>query len=95
MFNPQARWDRHLPSDSHEEEAIEVGAIFRNGKMFPKWFLWKDRRYSIKEVTYEWQDKRGTEVLFFFAVSDGTNIFQIYFNNRFVHWRLTKVLPPE
>ena len=28
MFNPHARWDRHLPYDEQEADVIEVGVIF-------------------------------------------------------------------
>ncbi len=93
MFTPDSRWDRHLPHQSHQEDPIEVGVIFKKGKLIPQWFIWHDRRCAITEITYQWQDQRGGELLHFFSVSDGVNIYQIYLNNKYLHWRLTKVSP--
>ena len=94
MFSPDSRWDRHLPGESHSnEEALEVGVIFRKGKIIPKWFVRNTTRHPIKEVTYEWADKRGGEILYFFAVSDGQALYQIYFNTTQLNWRLH--LSPE
>jgi hypothetical protein len=93
MFSNDSRWDRHLPYQSREAEAIDVGVIFRKGQILPKTFVWKDRKYQVKEITYHWKDARGAEVLHYFAVSDGVNIYQIYLNSKYMHWRLEKVCP--
>ena len=93
MFSPDSRWDRHLPHQSYQEDPLEVGVIFQKGKIIPKWFVWKDRRYAIKEITYQWQDHRGGETLHFFSVSDGINIYQIFLNNKHLSWRLAHVCP--
>jgi len=93
MFNPHARWDRHLPYDEQEADVIEVGVIFKQGKILPSWFVWKDRKYTIQEITYHWTDKHGDEVFHFFSVTDGANLYQIYLNNKFMHWRLAKTCP--
>ena len=94
MFTSNSRWDRHLPSHSYDhEEPIEVGAIFRAGKIIPKWFTWKDRKYQVKEITFEWKDKRGDDSLHCFSLNDGANIYQVYFNNKLLHWRLVKICP--
>ncbi len=93
MFNSDSRWDRQLPSQGYEEDMIEVGALFKGGSIIPKAFIWKNRKYQIKEMTYHWQERRGVEVLYYFTVSDGSNLYQIYLNNRYMHWRLEKVCP--
>ncbi len=95
MFSRNARWDRHLPHESHHEKSIEVGVIFKNGKLYPRWFIWQSRKYIIKEVTYEWKDKKGDEILHCFSVSDGANLYHIHFNHKWVHWRLKKICPIE
>jgi hypothetical protein len=93
MFNQEARWDRHLPNESFNEEPIEVGVIFKAGNVYPRWFTWRGRKYPVKDVTYHWTDKRGGEVLHFYSVTDGANLYQIHFNNRYLHWRIDKVCP--
>jgi len=93
MFSNDSRWDRHLPHQSHQEQRIDVGAVFRNGQIFPKCFIWKNRKYRIHEITYHWKEKRGSEVLYYFSVTDSTNLYQIFLNNRYMEWRLSKVCP--
>ncbi len=88
MFTNDSRWDRHTPEQSHDEAVIDVGVIFKNGKMLPKTFVWQNRKYHIKEITYQWKETRGNEVLHFFTVTDGGNLFRIYLNNKYMHWRL-------
>ncbi|MFC1510395.1 hypothetical protein ACFL49_01925 [Candidatus Omnitrophota bacterium] len=93
MFSNDARWDRDLPSDNKEEDAIEVGTLFRGGRIIPCMFVWQERRYKIKEVTCFWKEKKGSEALYNFSVTDGINLFQIVLNAHFMVWRLAKVLP--
>jgi len=95
MFSSDARWDRHTPDQSREEDKIDVGVIFRHGKMTPKSFIWRRQKYSIKEVTYHWTEDRGGEVLHYFSVTDGVNLYQIYLNNKHMCWRLKRVSPIE
>ncbi len=94
MFNTHSRWDRRFPQQQAEPgDPIEVGAVFRRGKLIPRCFVWQQRKYPITEVTYYWQDKEGEAVLHFFSVTDGVNLYQIHLNNRQMIWRLDKMEP--
>lgn len=95
MFSSDSRWDRHTPDKSYDEQPIDVGAVFLKGKMSPQNFVWKNRKYLIKEITYEWKESRGNQLLHYFSVSDGSNLYLVYFNAQHVCWRLTKVCPLE
>ncbi len=95
MFTNDSRWDRHLPAEDRGAEAIEVGVICKKGRLYPRWFVWEGRRYAVREITYRWKDRRGDDLLHYFTVTDGGNVFQIYFNSRHTHWRLEKVMPME
>lgn len=78
----------------HTEEIYEpilVDAVFTNSKIKPRWFIWKGRKYSVQEVTYSWQDREGEASLVYFSVSDGTNIFEICFNQKTLNWHLARV----
>ncbi len=89
MFNPNARWDRPLPQDGQAcDEPIEVEAVFKKGRITPLWFSFSGIRYEIKKITYKWQDRKGQEVLYYFSVSDGEEVFQIYFSNKTLTWRI-------
>lgn len=97
-FNPNARWDRHIPGQDDASnpdtlnEPIEVAVWFKQGKLYPKLFLWNNKQYAIKEITYRWQELRGTERISYFSVSTGSNLYQISFNNTTFGWRIDKVL---
>ena len=96
-FSPKARWDRRIPADSPLDsgclnEIIEVLAFFRTGKIYPRAFFWNNKIYRIKEITYHWQEKQGREVLSYFSVSTGENLYQISFHNTTYGWRLDKVI---
>jgi len=93
MFNSESRWDRHLPNEDISADPIEVGVIFKSGQVFPRWFVWQGRKVMVKDVTFHWTDKRGGEVLHFYALSDGINLYQVYFNNKHLHWRMDQVCP--
>lgn len=93
MFSKDARWDRHTPEQSRNEDVIDVGVIFSKGKIVPKTFVWKARKYYIEKMTYQWEEKRGGQTLQYFAVTDQTNVYYIYFNSRRMFWRLDRVCP--
>lgn len=96
-FNPKARWDRHVPEDTNIDpslldERIDVIVWFKNAKIYPRIFFWKDKKYKIKKITYNWQARRGSEILNYFSVDTGTGLYQISFNNATFGWRVDKVL---
>jgi hypothetical protein len=97
-FNPHARWDRHTPQTEEapnpEElnEKIEVLAWFRKGKLEPQLFIWNNKEYKIKKVTYNWQERRGRETISFFSVDTGNDIYQISFNNTSLTWQIDKII---
>lgn len=95
-FNPKARWDRRIAGSESTpetlEEPIEVLALFRNTRIFPQQFTWKDRAYPIQRITYAWQERRGQELISYFSVDTGSNIYQISFNNTTFGWRVEKVI---
>lgn len=95
MFSNDSRWDRHTPDTDREEVPIDVGVLFKQGKTYPKMFVWRGRRYDVKEVTYHWEETRGRSLLHFYTVTAGTAIFQIYFNTKYLYWRLVKACPAE
>ncbi len=93
MFSNDARWDRPMPSDKSAKDVIEVATLFRGGRIIPCMFSWDGRKYTIKEVTCFWKEKKGNEEYYHFSVTDGANLYQIALNIRFMSWRLVKSLP--
>lgn len=98
-FSPRARWDRHIPETENNQpdsntinEKIEVLAYFKAGKISPRSFLWKQREYAIKGIVYNWQERQGQEIINFFSVNTGNDLYQISFNNSTYAWRLNKLI---
>jgi len=78
-------------SDSNSlNEKIEVLAWFKNAKAYPRRFTWNHKGYKIKNITYNWQERRGSELISYFSVDTGTDLYQISFNNTSFGWRLDK-----
>lgn len=71
-------------------EPIEVGAVFGKNRINPKWFIWKTRKYAVKETTFTWQDRQGEADILRFAVSDGATLFEISLNKKTMSWTLEK-----
>lgn len=97
-FNPKARWDRHIPETEAEpqhellNEAIEVLALFKGGKIYPQEFNWHNKPYRISSITYHWQERTGQAMISYFSVACGNDLYQISFNNAFFGWRLDKII---
>lgn len=97
-FNPHARWDRQIPQSKNTytprtlDEKIEVLALFKNGKILPRAFLWNNTRYKVTQVTYNWQERCGNQHINYFSVDTGTGLYQISFNNTSYGWRIDKVI---
>ncbi len=97
-FNPKARWDRHIPeteNDAHPQELnerIAVLAWFENGRIQPRFFTWHNKRYRVKNINYNWQERRGRELLNLFSISTGFDTYQISFNNTSYTWYLDKII---
>ncbi|MBU1125821.1 MAG: hypothetical protein KKC84_07325 [Candidatus Omnitrophica bacterium] len=96
-FNPRARWDRQIPPEGTDHsglspEKIEVTAHFKAGIINPQCFIWNKKEYSVSCVNYRWQERRGQEIITYFAVSCPEGLYQISFNNTGFSWRLDKIL---
>jgi hypothetical protein len=72
-------------------EDIRVFVAFDNGNVFPVWFLWRNRYYKIKDVTYTWTSNLGLAKLRHYSVTDGTNTYELCFNSESLEWVLGRV----
>ncbi len=67
-----------------------IAVIFGPGsRVEPVWFDWGRRKYTVREVTYTWQERQGEATIFHFAVSDGANLFELVYNAASHLWALT------
>jgi hypothetical protein len=72
-------------------EKVKVGVVFKNGGVSPKWFFYRGRKISIKEVTYSWKKKEGETIFLHFSVTDGVNLYDLSFEPEGLSWNLESV----
>jgi hypothetical protein len=73
------------------DEPITVGAVFRQGGVRPAWFIWRGRRYEVREVTMSWATAEGRERIRHVSVTDGASEFELALNQERLTWRLVAV----
>lgn len=69
---------------------ISVVAIFRNGKLLPHSFVWRDRTYLVQSVSFEHQQSQGKARVLIFSVNTKNNMYEISFNTEQMLWRLER-----
>ena len=73
-------------------EPVEVIALFRQGKLAPLKFRWRERVYRVNRINGSWNRQEGRSRLFHFAVmSDSTDIYELSYNESSQNWRIEKV----
>ena len=73
------------------DEPIKVGVVFEEAQARPAWFVWRSRRYVVREVTLCWRTQEGQATLLHLGATDGSNLFELVFNLRTLGWRLHQV----
>ena len=64
-------------------------------KLRPARFKWNDRLIEVSEVTYQWQTREGADRLYHFAVTDGSNTYELSFNSSSLVWNVEGVGEPS
>lgn len=72
-------------------EPVVVGAVFERNRVSPKWFIWNNKKYQIKETTYIWRDRKGEAKITHFSVTDGGTLFELSLNQKTLSWHLEQV----
>jgi len=73
------------------DEEIRAGVAFDNRKVRPVWFRWRNRYYKVKAVSFTWTSNRGAAKLRHYAVTDGTNTYELCFNPLTLEWTLSRI----
>jgi hypothetical protein len=75
-------------------ETVTVGAVFDPEHIVvPKWFVWNGRKHVIERVTFTWKVQDGRTAFHHFAVTDGTNLYELTYNAATLQWKLMTVNP--
>ncbi len=89
MFNPQARWDRSLPGEQGADaEIVEVIARFRKGRIVPLYFFRGENRFDIQRIHYSWSQRKGSNRIIYFNVSDKNDNYCLFLDAEMMSWRL-------
>lgn len=73
-------------------ERVRVAAIFAPGcQVKPVWFEWRRRKHAITGSPYCWKERAGAATRLHFAVSDGSNLFELAFDVSDQSWTLEGV----
>jgi len=73
-------------------ETIRVAAIFAPGSQVkPVWFEWRRQKHAVTDISYFWKDHLGNATRMHFAVSDGSNLFELMFDTSDQNWTLVGV----
>ena len=73
------------------DEPVKAGVVFGPEGIKPVWFIWKKRRYEVRDVTMRWQTKEGSATILHLGVTDGANVFELTCNQQTLTWRLAEV----
>ena len=75
------------------EETIQVCAHFRDGRIFPLWFIWHDRLYKISSVTGRWTTQEGRAHRYHFSVltTDTRELYELYYHSERLVWQLGRI----
>ncbi len=64
---------------------------FPHDKLRPTVFIWRNREYQVKEVTYVWREIQGQAEVYHYTVTDGTNVFELAYNAKLLDWTISGV----
>jgi hypothetical protein len=78
-------------------EDVKVYAIYRedNGQEFfhnrlrPLMFIWHNREYHVRDVTYVWRENQGQSEVYHFTVSDGASVFELAYHVHSLDWKIS------
>ena len=73
------------------KEPIDVLVTFTGKRIVPLFFRWGRKKYKIDKVNLVHATRQGSDVLYFFNVSNDSNYFKLCFNNSSLNWTIEEV----
>jgi hypothetical protein len=71
---------------------IRVGVIHGPaGKIEPVWFDLNRRQHRIRQITNRWHERRGSQLLFHFHVTDDGALYELVYNSAEGVWHLEMI----
>ena len=73
-------------------ESIIVAAVFKDGRMTPRVFLWRGRRYKVDKVLGHYHYFKGVWRQDCYSLSCGApDVFEVAFDPEDISWRLERL----
>ncbi len=73
----------------YRHDQLRVAVIFGpGGACRPVWFDWRHRKYTVSSIAHSWQERHGAATVIHFAVTDGTNLFELAYDTTAQTWAL-------
>jgi len=73
-------------------DPIEVIVVFREGKMRPLKFRWRDRVYKVERINGGWVSDEGRNRLYHYSVmGEGPDVYEISYNPERFSWLIDRV----
>jgi hypothetical protein len=73
-------------------DKIEMIVLFRDGRIQPLKFRWRERVYRIQRVNGEWVSDQGQVRFYHFSVmTTGPDVYELTYNSDTRGWTLSRV----
>lgn len=73
-------------------EPVKAAAVFEGGKILPKWFVRKGRKYIVKRIDFIWNEKQGMQEFVNFSIAADTLSAELSFNKKLLTWHIKKII---
>lgn len=68
-----------------------MAVVFANGKVLPRWMMWRGRKIELGKVLLEYQGKDSGVPLLFYSVQGATSSYGVVWNKDTNIWKLVEV----
>jgi hypothetical protein len=70
-------------------EPIRIATVFAPGRQIrPVWFDWHNRKHTVLETCYVWEEQHGDTNLLHFSVRDEAALYELVYDTKEQSWSL-------
>lgn len=72
-------------------EPVDVFCFFTRRSPLPLKLIWRNKSHHVRNLNLTYEEKQGTDTIFYFSVSNDEASFKLSFNNQSLRWYLEEV----
>jgi hypothetical protein len=73
-------------------EPIRIATVFSPGRQIkPVWFDWHNRKHTILETCYSWNEQSGNSTLMHFSVRTEEALYELVYNTKEQSWMINGI----